>query len=242
MTEPQPEGAPPPAVANDKEERAVRMVRELFELMGVGARVEVKPGADGGISMALFLAEELPGVAVGKRSHLVEAIQFLANKAVNRPGADRRWISIGVGAHPEPRPPPRPAPAGQPPSPPERSPREGQRPQGRPVAGGANGNSAEQERLLSVSPDPELGALGKLLAEKSARLGRFYAVAPMKAEDRQRLLLGTEGTAGVAVTVEGEGRNRRLLFSPHKPTPMPKKALPVYDDEEDAPDEGPGNG
>ena len=77
--------------------------------------------------------------------------------------------------------------------------------------------------------------LGQALAQKSATLGRFYAVAPMKVEDRARMLKAAGAVAGVRVFVEGEGRNRRLVFAPDKPAPMPKRsALPQDDDELEA--------
>jgi predicted RNA-binding protein Jag len=73
------------------------------------------------------------------------------------------------------------------------------------------------------------------LAEKSARLGRFYALMPMAAEDRARVLKAAAGVAGVRVHTEGEGRHRRVVFSPEKPAPLPRRsALPDWDEEEDA--------
>jgi hypothetical protein len=36
----------------------------------------------------------------------------------------------------------------------------------------------------------------------------------------------------VKVTAQGEGRNRRVVFTPEKPAPMPKKSAHVYDDED----------
>jgi hypothetical protein len=53
----------------------------------------------------------------------------------------------------------------------------------------------------------------------------------MKAEDRARFLKAGSGVAGVKLVVEGEGRSRRVVFAPDKPTPMPKRSLPVQDDE-----------
>ena len=39
--------------------------------------------------------------------------------------------------------------------------------------------------------------------------------------------------AGVSVRLEGEGRNRRVVFHPEKPAPMPKRTHPNFDDDED---------
>src|SRR5215472_7263600 len=110
-----PDSASAPSV--DKRAWAARVVGEILEHMGVKPQLEVKDAADGGISIAVQLPAEVPGVQVGKRSPVVDALQFLANKLVNRPGSERRWISIGIGGHPEPRvreakrPPEQPAPS-----------------------------------------------------------------------------------------------------------------------------------
>ena len=55
----------------------------------------------------------------------------------------------------------------------------------------------------------------------------------MKQEDRARVLKSVEGVSGLAVRGEGEGRNRRVVFTPDKPAPMPKRNHPNFDDDED---------
>jgi predicted RNA-binding protein Jag len=84
---------------------------------------------------------------------------------------------------------------------------------------------------MEVAEDPDITALGKSLAERASALGRFYAIAPIKLEDRARFLKAASGVTGLKVSVEGDGRSRRVVFSPDKPTPMPHRTLPVHDDE-----------
>jgi hypothetical protein len=55
----------------------------------------------------------------------------------------------------------------------------------------------------------------------------------MKLDDRARVLKAVEGVEGVAVTGEGEGRCRRVVFTPAKPAPLPRRLL-LPDDDEDA--------
>src|SRR5262249_5019231 len=152
--------------------------------------------------IAVQLAGEMPGVQVGKRSPVVDALQFLAHKLVNRPGSERRWISIGIGGHPEPRV------------------REAKRPREQPAArapaaGGspvksANGGGAAQAPAKS-SPEDDEGAVqpaedgalvdsARSVAEKSSSLGRFVAIVGMKREDRARVLGAVQGSAGVRVS------------------------------------------
>jgi len=89
------------------------------------------------------------------------------------------------------------------------------------------------ERSVEVAEDAELREAVRQLAEKSGRLGRFYALAAMKLEDRARVLKAVEGMAGVQVSGVGEGRNRRVVFTPEKPAPLPKRTLLPADDEDD---------
>ena len=90
------------------------------------------------------------------------------------------------------------------------------------------------ESKLEVIADPQLAALGKAFAEKSARLGRVYAVAMMSVEDRARLLQAAKLVSGMTAKVEGESHFRRLAFVPDKPTAMPKRhAMAVYPDDDE---------
>ena len=65
------------------------------------------------------------------------------------------------------------------------------------------------------------------MAEASATTGRFYAVVALSAADRVRMLRAMTGVAGVRAAVEGEGRLARLVLTPDRPMPMPKKAHPL---------------
>ena len=89
------------------------------------------------------------------------------------------------------------------------------------------------ERTVTVEEDAALREAARQLAVKSASLGRFYALAAMKLEDRARVVRAVEGVGGTKITVEGEGRNRRVVFTPDKPAPLPKKSLLPDDDEDD---------
>jgi predicted RNA-binding protein Jag len=71
------------------------------------------------------------------------------------------------------------------------------------------------------------------MAERSAQLGRFYAIASMTAENRKRVLMAAASVPGVQVRAEGEGRNRRVVFVPAKPVPMPRRAVLDYGDDDE---------
>ena len=83
--------------------QAVAVLEQLLPAMDVPATLETKDLPDGSISIAVMPAVELAGVASGRRSPLGDALQYLVNKLVNKPGQERRWVAIGLGGHPEPR-------------------------------------------------------------------------------------------------------------------------------------------
>ncbi|GMU10734.1 hypothetical protein [Corallococcus caeni] len=253
------------AGGGDFRPRVEKLLTDILGLMGFPARLDLQDATDGSLSVALhFESGAPPGVEPGKRSQVLDSLQFLLNKMLHRPGVERRWVMLGAGAHPEPRPrreaqaqaqaaapaatveqvaastpaqkPARaaaPAPAAQPQ---QRNARGGQPAQQASKLAQAQtpAKGAEaDERSLQVEEDPAFREAVRKLAEKSASLGRFYAFAAMKTEDRARVLKAVEGVGGVKVAAEGEGRNRRVVFTPAKPAPMPKRSLLPDDDEDD---------
>jgi len=222
----------------EKREQAVQVLGELMRLMDMKARLEAKDAADGGIAVALHLDGDFPGIQAGRRSHVVDSLQFIANKVVNRAGTDKRWIAVGLGAFPEPRsarsaPNPAPAPAGAVLAP-AAAPGPRPAPPAHSHASHAPSRSAPlDEGALTPAEDSVVSALGALLAKKAGTLGWFYAVAPMQADDRARMFQAAQSVPGQRTFAEGEARNRRLVFAPEKPAALPKRsALPVDDDEE----------
>ncbi|QSQ11966.1 hypothetical protein [Myxococcus landrumensis] len=253
-------GTPAPGGAGaDLRPRVEKLLGDILGLMGFPARLDMQDAADGSLSVALhFEAGPPPGVEQGRRSQVLDSLQFLLNKMLHRPGVERRWVVLGSGAHPEPRQrrEPQQAPAAQAAAPvvaaPVAAPRAPAPQQQAPARQQAQRGAAAQqqapaarsaaparaageadERSMPVEEDAALREAVRQLAEKSASLGRFYALAAMKQEDRARVMKAVEGVAGLKVSAEGEGRNRRVVFTPEKPAPLPKRSLLPDDDEDD---------
>jgi len=228
---------PTPVGEGDRSARAASVLRELLRLADVPATLDVKDAPDGGISIAVALGTELPGVALGRRGTFVDALQFLVNKLTHRPGSERRWVSLGLGEHPAPRLPrpvrpphdsngaPRAAAPARAISPPTVVPPAEEAAPARPPS--------PEEAVVPVSEDPELTLAARAMATASASTGRFYGVVALSADDRTRILRAVEGVAGVRAAVEGEGRLRRLVLTPERPMPMPKKTHPLGVDVDD---------
>ncbi|MDC0711816.1 hypothetical protein POL68_25325 [Stigmatella sp. ncwal1] len=250
--------APSPALSpGEFRARVERLLTDILGLMGYPARLEFQDASDGSLAVALHFEAGMPsGVETGRRSQVVDSLQFLLNKMLHRPGVERRWVLLGAGVLPEPRnrkeaPAPAPAPvpvASAPPTPRPPPPARAAVAPPAPVAAPARPAKAApaapaapapakrameaDERTVEVAEDAALALAARQLAEKASSLGRFYALAAMKMEDRARVLKAVQGVPGVGVSGEGEGRCRRVVFTPDKPAPLPKRFL-LPDDEDD---------
>lgn len=251
---PIPAPAAPVAVTPAPAERKAQvesLVKGIFEHMDYPARLELKDMPDGGIGIACHFDGELPGITAGKqRSWLVDCIQFLVNKSVNRPTVEKRWVTLGVNAFPEfradrPERPEKkdPAPVAAAPSP--NGAKKPQQPaKAEPVRGAkpVTENPARpprhqepDERAVAVKDDPAATKLFTMLAEKAVKSGRIFAVMSLSTDDRARALKVAASVKGVSAKTEGEGHWRRVTFTPEKLTAMPSKrqVMPDYDDEEE---------
>jgi hypothetical protein len=78
------------------------LLGDVFKLMEYPAKLDFKDMPDGSLGVAVhFEGGELPGITPGKRSYLVDCVQFWLNKVVNRPNVPRRWVNLGVNAFPD---------------------------------------------------------------------------------------------------------------------------------------------
>lgn len=240
----------------DKRPQVEELLTEVFKLMEYPAKLEFKDMPDGSLGVAVHFNGELPGITPGKRSYLLDCVQFWLNKVVNRPNTPRRWVNLGVDAFPEPRVPGAPVMSrevGQQAEKSEKSekpaaPAQQQKPQQQKNAPQAGQQKRQEvaappqpqrkkdvdERTLTAAANPALSALGKQLAEKSAKHGRLYGVMLLPPEARSLMLKAADEVKGVKGKVEGEGHWRRLVMVPDKLTVISKKqVMPDYDDDEE---------
>ena len=225
------------------------LLGDVFRLMEYPAKLDFKDMPDGSLGVAVHFEGEVPGVTPGKRSQLVDSVQFWLNKAVNRPNVPRRWVNLGVDAFPEPRMPGQPRAPKEPqqaqPAPAAHEKREPKKQEPRKAEPKASAPAPQQqqqrgrgrepdERSLTPAADAAMSAAGKLLAEKSAKHGRTYGVMLLTPEARALLLQAADAVKGVTAKAEGEGHWRRLVLVPEKPVAIVKRqVMPDYDDEEE---------
>lgn len=238
--------------AADKQRQVESLLAGLFKHMEYPARLEFKDMPDGGLGVAVYFDAELPGITGHKRTYLVDCIQFLVNKVVNRPNVEKRWVTLGVNAFPEPRglkpepsasalaaSAPRPAASKKAPAPAPPPMTNGKKAHESKPAPPAPSHpshrrsSEPDEKSLAPEPNVDMTRLGATLAEKAAKFGRLYAVTLLGAEDRARVMAAAAKVKGVTSRAEGEGYFRRVLFVPEKPVVIVKRqVMPDYDDEE----------
>jgi predicted RNA-binding protein Jag len=240
---------------DSKRAQSETLLADVFKLMDYPAKLEFKDMSDGSLGVAVHFDGELPGITPGKRSYLVDCVQFWLNKVVNRPNVPRRWVNLGINEFPAPRAPgqgpgqPREVPPSAPaaaapapknvaaaPAPANTRAKPAPKPStpAAPVAQAPKRGRETDERSLTPAADPAITAAGKLLAEKSAKLGRVYGVMGLTADQRALMLKAAEGVKGVTPKAEGEGHWRRLVMVPEKLTVILKKqVMPDYDDEEE---------
>ncbi|MGV3623262.1 MAG: hypothetical protein ACO1OB_20750 [Archangium sp.] len=220
-----------------KREQTEALLADVFKLMEYPAKLEFKDMTDGSLGVAVHFDGELPGITAGKRSYLLDSVQFWLNKVVNRPNVPRRWVNLGVNSFPEPR-----AAQGEKPERVEKAEKPVAKKEAAPVAKKeAPAKPAPQqqskkvdERTLKPAADPLFTAAGKLLAEKSAKLGRIYAVMGLSNDQRALMLQAADGVKGQTSKAEGEGHWRRFTVTPEKLTVISRKqVMPDYDDEDE---------
>jgi len=223
------------SAVDERRAQAVAVLEQLLRSMDVPASLDTRDLPDGSISISVTPEVELAGVAVGRRSPLGDALQYLVNKLVNKPGQERRWIAIGLGGHPEPRGQKAPRATVAPPvaAPPAVTNGSSPPPVARPAAAPRPATPARapeaDERTLVTEEDPTFDMVARALAERSASSGRVYAVVTLGALERGRLLKAADSVAGVSARAEGEGRLRRVVLTPDRMVPMPRQRLPVDD-------------
>ncbi|MFT3713434.1 MAG: hypothetical protein QM817_37740 [Archangium sp.] len=248
--------AAPAELPGVKRPQIETLLGDVFKLMEYPAKLDFKDMPDGSLGVAVHFeagGAELPGITPGKRSYLVDCVQFWLNKVVNRPNVPRRWVNLGVNAFPEPRSQQQQQQQGEEKEAKEpkdaKEPREAKEAKAPAQAAKKHDDKKHEdkkrderprreshvdERTLKPAADPKFAAVGKSLAEKSAKLGRVYAVMGLTADQRALMLQAADDVKGQRTKAEGEGHWRRLTFVPDKLTPISKKqVMPDYDDEGD---------
>lgn len=144
------------AVPEDKRPQVELLLGDVFRLMDYPATLDFKDMPDGSLGVSVHFEGELPGITPGKRSYLVDSVQFWLNKVVNRPNVPRRWVNLAVDGFPEPRMPGQPREPREPREPGQpRAPREPREPNPAPSAPAPAAAAPPREKRAEQPKKPE---------------------------------------------------------------------------------------
>lgn len=80
---------------DDRAKQALEFLTEVVEKMGMDCRVRLrKPAEDSPDEVNLDVYGPDTGRIIGKKGQVLEALQFLAHRVINRPGLDRRHVLV----------------------------------------------------------------------------------------------------------------------------------------------------
>jgi spoIIIJ-associated protein len=74
----------------------LRFVQDIIQKMGMDCRVRLRRPKDGNAldEINIEIAGRDSGRIIGKKGQVLQALQFLVHRVVNRPGADKRHIMV----------------------------------------------------------------------------------------------------------------------------------------------------
>lgn len=97
-----PRGAEGEGEALDADERsrdALHFTRDMIEKMGMDCDVRLKRPDDGSTDILILVTGPDAGRIIGKKGQVLAAVQFIVNRAMNRPGIERRYVSVDADGY-----------------------------------------------------------------------------------------------------------------------------------------------
>lgn len=84
------------SAAPEKLLRTKEVVSELFGKLGAEVDVEVRDSAEA-VACSVTVRKGAEVLSVGPRGTVLEAVQYLVNRIVNRDAEGRKWVSVEIG-------------------------------------------------------------------------------------------------------------------------------------------------
>lgn len=90
--------ASPPAPAAGRADRARQVLVDILRLMGVEAQVDARQDKDTvALSIEPGAGADAVGLRAGERGPVLDALTVVANRAINRAGEGRAFVSVDIG-------------------------------------------------------------------------------------------------------------------------------------------------
>lgn len=91
---PRPDEGPPPPM-DDRSENALSFVQQVLDDMDMDCEVTLqRPKPDEPNEIQLEITGDDSARIIGKKGQVLSALQYLTNRVVNRPGLERRYVTV----------------------------------------------------------------------------------------------------------------------------------------------------
>lgn len=85
----------PPVEADDRQSQALEFVMNVLDEMEMDCEVELRaPKQDDPLEIQLEISGRDSGRIIGKKGQVLGALQYLTNRVVNRPGLEKRYVTV----------------------------------------------------------------------------------------------------------------------------------------------------
>ena len=85
---------------DERSEQALAFVKDVLGKMGMECAVKLRnPRKDDPLEIRLEVSGNDSGRIIGKKGQVLTALQYLANRAVNRPGIEKRYVSVDAESY-----------------------------------------------------------------------------------------------------------------------------------------------
>lgn len=97
---PRPADAEPDSFEADERSReALHFTRDMIMKMGMDCDVRLKRPDDESTDIQIHVTGPDAGRIIGKKGQVLAAVQFIVNRAMNRPGLERRYVSVDADGY-----------------------------------------------------------------------------------------------------------------------------------------------
>ena len=94
-SERQPKSESPPVEADERQSQALEFVMNVLDEMEMDCEVELRaPKQDDPLEIQLEISGRDSGRIIGKKGQVLGALQYLTNRVVNRPGLEKRYVTV----------------------------------------------------------------------------------------------------------------------------------------------------
>jgi spoIIIJ-associated protein len=85
--------------ADERSREALAFTTDVIEKMGMDCDVSLQPPEPESSDIHIVVTGPDAGRIIGKKGQVLAALQFIVNRAMNRPGIDRRYVSVDADGY-----------------------------------------------------------------------------------------------------------------------------------------------